>query len=258
MQSKPKRSNRTISTIIFAIVLLLWIGTITHDVLGFVPPVSAGSIGFDLAAALVWAAFLYCVFRLYRTFLRPAPTLVGSATAQKPQISSAPYTWTGDITGYRVGLQQPQTAVDSPAPITMEKRDIGPVGVGGWLRLLTVRLGIGTAVRLFSGLGGFSDGAYLLAVFNLGSAVLSGSAAYLLEKKNPKGVLLAKIYLALDAAYYLAVLVIGSSTEFTDWFKPAGYLLASVLYFAYLFRSRRVRNTYNPASPSSVSQAASA
>lgn len=263
MQSNTTRPKKAASIILFLIVLLFWFATITHDTLGFVPPVNGEAIGFDLFTALVWGVFLYCGLHLYHAFRgsSQAPVVI-KADSQGPEIRPAPFvpTWTGNITGNRTGLElPPKILVGSSTPTIVESQEITLVGVGGWLRLLTVKLALSAVIRLLGGLDGFSNGTYLVAAFNLGSALLTGIAAYLLETKNPKGVLLTKIYLILDAVYYLAVLVIGpSSTDFADRFKPVGFLLTSVLYFVYLLRSRRVRNTYKPTSTLPASQAASA
>jgi hypothetical protein len=53
---------------LFAIALLLWVATISHDVLGFVAPVSAEALGADLWVSLMWLLFLYASRRLYLTF----------------------------------------------------------------------------------------------------------------------------------------------------------------------------------------------
>lgn len=132
------------------------------------------------------------------------------------------------------------------------KPTIGATSIGGWLLLLIVRLWIGTAVRV---IGGLAVGFSFLGLFSFASAALAGIAAYLLGRKNGKGVLIAKIFLATDASYYLLALISsmfgGASNEsgaLPPWFKPTGYLIACVLWFAYLIRSERVKNTYFPVS----------
>jgi hypothetical protein len=137
-------------------------------------------------------------------------------------------------------------------------------GIGGWLLLLILKLWVSAVVRI---VGGFSAGATALGMANtsgsviaaemgLGAAnilagVLSGAAGYLLARKNPKGPLFAKTFLMLDAGYYLLLLLsaLGGAASpaddsFPAWVKPTGYLFASVIWFAYLQRSRRVANTY--------------
>lgn len=121
-------------------------------------------------------------------------------------------------------------------------------GIGGWLLLLIVRLWIGAAIRL---IGGLAVGLSLLGLFSFASAALAGVAAYLLGRKNAKGVMVAKVFLAADASYYLLELIVsmlgGASNDsgpLPPWFKPSGYLVACVLWFAYLVRSERVKNTH--------------
>lgn len=115
------------------------------------------------------------------------------------------------------------------------------VGIGGWLLLLIIKLWFGAAVRV---LGGIAEPNHLLALLNFGFAALAGIAAYLLGRKNPTGVMLAKIFLAAEAVYYVLELLPPASVD--NPFKTAGFLTASVLYFIYLFRSKRVKNTYFP------------
>lgn len=115
------------------------------------------------------------------------------------------------------------------------------VGIGGWLLLLIVKLWIGAAVRVLSGI---AQPNHLVALLNFAFAALAGTAAYLLSRKNRKGVVLAKILLAAEAAYYALELMPPASVD--NPFKTAGFFTASVLYFIYLFRSKRVKNTYSP------------
>lgn len=130
--------------------------------------------------------------------------------------------------------------------------------------LLIVKLWVSAAVRV---LGGFSAGVSALGMTNATGAdvaaelalsaanvlagILAGVAGYLLMRENAKGPLFAKIFLVLDAGYYLLSLlsVLGGAASaagdsFRAWFKPAGYLLASIIWLVYLLRSRRVANTY--------------
>jgi len=132
------------------------------------------------------------------------------------------------------------------------------------LLLLIVKLWIGAAVRI---LGGYTAGASALGMTNASGAdvaaemglsavsviagVLAGIAAYLLMRKSAKAPPFAKVYLLLDAGYYLLWLLSAlagvqfeTGGSFTGWFKPSGYLLACLIWFAYLLRSRRVANTY--------------
>lgn len=115
------------------------------------------------------------------------------------------------------------------------------VGIGGWLLLLIIKLWVGVAVRL---LGGIGEPNHLVALLNFGFAALAAITAYLLGRKDPKGVMLARFFLAAEAVYYLLELL--PPTSSVNPFKTAGFLTASVLYFIYLFRSKRVKNTYFP------------
>jgi hypothetical protein len=113
------------------------------------------------------------------------------------------------------------------------------VGIGGWLLLLIIKLLVGTALRV---LVGIAMPNHLAGVFNIGFGVLSGTAAFLLINRNRKGVLLAKIFLAAEALYYALELLPPASVD--NPFKTCGFAAASVLYFIYLARSKRVKNTY--------------
>jgi hypothetical protein len=72
------------------------------------------------------------------------------------------------------------------------------VGIGGWLLLLIVKLWVGVAVRV---LAGISEQSHAVALLNFGFAAFAAIAAYLLGRKHPKGVILAKILLAAEAVY---------------------------------------------------------
>jgi hypothetical protein len=93
---------------------------------------------------------------------------------------------------------------------------------------------------------------FVAPILSFGYAALAGVAAFLLGRKSAKGVMAAKIYLAADGLYYALALLdsmIGDATpqlnsSFPPWFKPSGYLIASVLWIVYLARSERVKNTY--------------
>jgi hypothetical protein len=129
-------------------------------------------------------------------------------------------------------------------------RDARLIGIGGWLLLLVIKLSIGTVVRL---LAGIAESNHLVGLLNLAFALVGGVSAYLLVIKSPKGVLLAKIVLGGEAVYYLLEVVPPISVA--NPFKTAGFFCVSVLYLAYLFRSKRVKNTYFPMPPSLAAQA---
>jgi hypothetical protein len=133
----------------------------------------------------------------------------------------------------------------------IKKSTIGVTGIGGWLLLFVVKLWFGAAVRV---LGGMAAGFSLLGAFNVGFGVLGGVSAYMLGRKNAKGVKIAKIFLIADAGYYIFALInallVGVSDErgFPPWINPCGYLTACIIWFVYLTRSKRVKNTYFPGS----------
>jgi hypothetical protein len=106
------------------------------------------------------------------------------------------------------------------------------------LLLLIVKLWISAAVRV---LGGISAGLSALGMTNAANilaGILAGVAGYLLMTKSAKGPRFAKIFLLLDAGYYLLLLltvIAGSSPttgdSFPAWFKPTGFLFASLIWF---------------------------
>lgn len=54
----------------FVITLVLWLPTVTHHLGGFVALTGAQAVGFDGFTLLVWVAFLYSAWNLFRR-LRP-------------------------------------------------------------------------------------------------------------------------------------------------------------------------------------------
>jgi hypothetical protein len=84
------------------------------------------------------------------------------------------------------------------------------------LLLLIIKLWISAAVH---GLVGITEPNHLVGGLNLGFAALAGVAAYLLNTKNPKGVTVAKIFLAVDAVYYLLALLDSALGDKTEIFR---------------------------------------
>ena len=65
-QSKRKKA---IPIVCFVLVTLaLWLPTVTHHFGGFVALTGAQAVGFDGFTLLVWAAFLYSAWNLFRAF----------------------------------------------------------------------------------------------------------------------------------------------------------------------------------------------
>jgi len=54
----------------FSLVLFLWLATISQNMLGFVAPVNAEAVGFDLWTAIVWAAFLFMVWKMWCEYVK--------------------------------------------------------------------------------------------------------------------------------------------------------------------------------------------
>lgn len=63
-----KRSPKGVAIALFAIALLLWAATIFNYTLGFVAPINAQAVGFDLWTLIIWLFFLYASRNLYRSF----------------------------------------------------------------------------------------------------------------------------------------------------------------------------------------------
>jgi hypothetical protein len=133
---------------------------------------------------------------------------------------------------------------------TEPQQDARLIGIGGWLLLLVIKLSVGGLTRL---LGGLAESNHGVGLLNIAFGVIAGIAAYLLMRKNAKGVLLAKIFLGAEALYYVLELI--PPTSVANPFKTLGFFCASVLYLAYLFRSKRVKNTYFPAPLSMAAKA---
>ncbi|MGA2338517.1 MAG: hypothetical protein ABSF75_01380 [Terracidiphilus sp.] len=131
--------------------------------------------------------------------------------------------------------------VNQAVPLPGTESNSKLVGIGGWLLLLIIKLWAGTALRILAGaaLPNHAEG-----MLNVGFGLLSGIAAFLLTTKNRKGVLFAKIFLIVEAAYYVLELLPPISVD--NPVKTAGFFAASILYLVYLFRSKRVKNTYFP------------
>lgn len=127
--------------------------------------------------------------------------------------------------------------VNQAIPLPAAKPDTKLVGVGGWLLLLVVKLLLGGLILIVDGISG-TDRVSSILIIGLG--VLSGITAILLLTGNRKGVLLAKITLGIEAALYLLELLPPSDNPY----KYGEFFVLSIPYIIYLFRSKRVKNTY--------------
>lgn len=65
---EAKRRKKVEAVLLFVIVLLFWISTISHHTLGFVAPVNGETIGFDIWTGFMWFLFLFAARNLYRQF----------------------------------------------------------------------------------------------------------------------------------------------------------------------------------------------
>jgi hypothetical protein len=66
MTKESKGRGRAIAG--FLLVLILWLPTVLHGALGFIRPVNAQAVGFDLAAGFVWLLFAFVTWRLFSAF----------------------------------------------------------------------------------------------------------------------------------------------------------------------------------------------
>ena len=147
-------------------------------------------------------------------------------------------------------------------------RPAGPSGIGGWLILVLLKLWIGAAARIAAAVTflialrgiNFHSIATLASrppagLLPAATGIVVGSfgaiAGYLIARKSPKGPLLAKILLLIESGYYAMILLtlfLATGPRPVEplpaWLQPAAYLLTAVLCAGYLFRSRRVDNTF--------------
>ena len=264
MSSKPP--NKVIGILKVALGVFVGFVQLNTDHHGLVSPTNAEAIGADIWGAAVYLFCIWAIVTGVRTLMpnETTPVLSQAEKSRKERHvvlkSQSPELVRTDIPPYARTENtfirpiqpdyKPRADASSTLPASPTSAD-APSGVGGWLLLLIIRLWIGTGIRVF---GGLAAGLSLLGIFSLGSAALSGLAAYLLGRKSAKGVMVAKVYLVADGLYYILALLdwmLGGAAQLSGdlppWFKPSGYLVACVLWLVYLAHSERVRNTYFPA-----------
>jgi len=130
------------------------------------------------------------------------------------------------------------SAVELESMASMEPKSL-LTGIGGLLLLLIVRLWIGALIRLLSGM---ATPNHAVGFVNIFFAAMGGAAAFMLGARSPKGLKLTKVFLLAEAVYFALELLLPASGS--DPAKPVGYLVASIAWFVYLLRSKRVQNTY--------------
>ena len=115
-------------------------------------------------------------------------------------------------------------------------------GIGGWLAFFIIRLwwavvlDINGLARQLSG-----QGTALKVIY----AVLAAIVAVLMMVKNPYGVKIAKAYLLLEASdhmFFAWSAAVESNSSSVN--RLCGAFVGSILWWVYLTRSKRVRNTY--------------
>jgi hypothetical protein len=133
-------------------------------------------------------------------------------------------------------------AAANPATTTMPN----PTAIQGWLLWLIFNLCLSAVIN-------FGD--LFITPDTLGRSVsfvimaLAAPAAYFVLKKDRRGVTLAKWYFGVEAVLFaLSVYVSQTAQGFDDnTGKYVTYLLKSIIWFTYLFVSKRVKAVYYPA-----------
>src|SRR5437667_5411416 len=165
------------------------------------------------------------------------------------------------LTCPRCGRSQPLTQPDRPSnnPADPEFPPIGPRGVGGWLLFLCISLTFfGPVIQATIGLKVLRNLATqrvpVETVLRLGSvgaiytglAIFSCFAGIMLWMENPRGPHVAKAYLlvALVLPIGLHVVLTMFGLHFNLLQITIRRVFYSVLWFAYLSTSRRVKLTY--------------
>lgn len=153
-------------------------------------------------------------------------------------------------------------AADQPADRTevpqaeIQLGKVQPSGVGGWLGLLIFGLVIGGPLSLAAAA---ATGGAVAVFLCIGLAVWSIYCGVVLIRKKPNAPRITKIYLVtLFCLYLLAVggtiaqsVASPASVDVADdGGRVLGALLMTLVWYAYLEKSKRVKNTYQ--SPSIV------
>ena len=125
-----------------------------------------------------------------------------------------------------------------------------PIGIRGWLAwFIVVVLGLGGIMGgIVFTVGFLRESNYVSALIGAASVVLAALALVFMCKKNPKGVFFAKAYLTLHFILAGFELVLGTAAGATEGHElrivALRSIISSILWLAYIFHSKRVRNTY--------------
>lgn len=148
-----------------------------------------------------------------------------------------------------------QAADSSGAPLAeIRLSKPQPSGVGGWLALLVFGLVIGGPISLAAGAASARDA--VTVFFLVGLAVWSIYCGIALIRKKPNAPRITKIYFIVLFCLY-AVAIVGGIVQSAnsasvdvadDAGRVIGAFLATIAWYAYLEKSKRVKHTYQPPS----------
>src|SRR5262245_22335429 len=110
-------------------------------------------------------------------------------------------------------------------------------GIGGWLLVFILWLALTSGLNLLVGLQQTGYRRSAMGAFG----VLGIATMVQLVRKQPSGIPLAKTFLAF--AIMMLVLEVGQLKTRQQGSRSAGRIIVSALWFAYLTKSERVKNT---------------
>jgi transglutaminase-like putative cysteine protease len=115
-------------------------------------------------------------------------------------------------------------------------------GIAGWLALFIIRLLFAVLMNAISLEKHLSR---MDLVLNITFVILAATAAVLMMVKSHYGVKVASVFLLLEAsARLLSIWGAAVTNNLPALGRLTGYLINSILWWVYLIRSRRVKNTY--------------
>ena len=132
---------------------------------------------------------------------------------------------------------------------TMEVKEKTQSGIGGWLAFFILGLFVNGAILSFESLNMPLDASNALPMLmGLSLAVLAFSAAVLLLRTNPRGILLAKVFIGTNLLVH-GLAIVGSLWRCSCGRSSVGrhgkrVLLFSLIWITYLQQSVRVKNTF--------------